>query len=378
MRLLSVEPTPSPNVMKLTVSESLPQGVQRNYTSEEADKAPAFIRRMLDIEGVKGVFHTADFIALERAGSGKWESILADASRLFENAEGAAELLKVTGEAGAFGEANVFVQMFRGIPMQIRVKAGGEEARIAMPERFVNAATEAGAASPNLIKERQLVEFGVRYGELKEIAEDVCKELEASYDEDRLRSMVQQILEKSVQAPEPPKPLSPEELRAKLDDADWKVRYAALERMKPEADDLPLLVKALRDEHYSVRRLAVVYIGGLKDADSGEVLKLLYEAMRDSSAAVRRTAGDALSDIGDPAATPEMAAALRDPSKIVRWRAARFLYEVGEDSALEALREAVSDPEFEVSLQARMAVERIERGESAAGTVWQQMARRDT
>ncbi|MED4958692.1 virulence factor, partial [Paenibacillus macerans] len=44
---------------------------------------------------------------------------------------------------------------------------------------------------------------------------------------------------------------------------------------------------------------------------------------------------------------------------------------------LEALRAAADDPEFEVGLQARMAVERIESGEQAAGTVWQQMANRD-
>ena len=84
-----------------------------------------------------------------------------------------------------------------------------------------------------------------------------------------------------------------------------------------------------------------------------------------------------MSDIGDPAATGPMIEALQDKSKLVRWRAARFLYEAGTDEALEALRAAADDPEFEVGLQARMAVERIESGEQAAGTVWQQMAKRD-
>ncbi|MNI69540.1 hypothetical protein D3C73_1252920 [compost metagenome] len=106
-------------------------------------------------------------------------------------------------------------------------------------------------------------------------------------------------------------------------------------------------------------------------------MELLCNALRDSSAAVRRTAGDTLSDIGDPAATGPMIAALQDSSKLVRWRAARFLYEAGTDDALDPLRIASDDLEFEVSLQARMAVERIESGEAAAGTVWQQMAKRD-
>ena len=68
---------------------------------------------------------------------------------------------------------------------------------------------------------------------------------------------------------------------------------------------------------------------------------------------------------------------LTDKSKLVRWRAARFLYEVGTEEAEQALRLAAEDPEFEVSLQAKMALERIESGEQAAGTVWQQMAGRN-
>ncbi|HZG14339.1 MAG TPA: HEAT repeat domain-containing protein, partial [Candidatus Bathyarchaeia archaeon] len=88
-------------------------------------------------------------------------------------------------------------------------------------------------------------------------------------------------------------------------------------------------------------------------------------------------AGDALSDIGDPKAILPMIEALQDQSKLVRWRAARFLFEQGDETALPALEEAQFDPEFEVSLQAKMALERIERGEEASGTVWQQMTRRN-
>ena len=57
-----------------------------------------------------------------------------------------------------------------------------------------------------------------------------------------------------------------------------------------------------------------------------------------------------------------MIRALKDKSKIVRWRAAMFLYEVGDENALPALKEAEDDPEFEVALQIKMAIERIEGG----------------
>jgi HEAT repeat protein len=72
-----------------------------------------------------------------------------------------------------------------------------------------------------------------------------------------------------------------------------------------------------------------------------------------------------------------MIKALRDPSKIVRWRAARFLYEVGDETAIPALREAQDEPEFEIRMQLKLALERIEGGEAAVGSVWQQMTQRD-
>jgi len=122
-----------------------------------------------------------------------------------------------------------------------------------------------------------------------------------------------------------------------------------------------------------VRRIAVVLLGDLR---SPEALPHLFTALRDSSPAVRRTAGDTLSDLGDPAAIGPMTEALSDPNKLVRWRAARFMYEVGDESAIPALeRLAASEPEFEVRLQAEMAIARIRSGEEAAGTVWQQMTR---
>ena len=102
-------------------------------------------------------------------------------------------------------------------------------------------------------------------------------------------------------------------------------------------------------------------------------------ALKDKTVTVRRTAGDCLSDLGFPEATGKVMEALQDPSKLVRWRAAMFLFEVGDDFALPALKAAENDPEFEVSMQIKMAIERIEGGQKAKGSVWKQMteARKD-
>jgi HEAT repeat protein len=88
---------------------------------------------------------------------------------------------------------------------------------------------------------------------------------------------------------------------------------------------------------------------------------------------VRRSAGDALTDLGDRRAIGPMVETLKDPNKLVRWRASRFLYELGDESALPALREAQDDREFEVAMQIRQAIERIESGKVGQGPVWKQM-----
>lgn len=376
MKIKFIEPTPSPNSMKLHLDESLEPGIRKTYTLENERSAPAWIREMLHIEGVKSVFHTLDFVALERKGNADWSAILGEVQERFgqEGVQNAA----LEDEAGAgehFGEAEVLVQFFRGIPMQIRVKSGMEEERLALSQRFTDAVMEVAATT--MIKERKLKDYGVRYGELKDIAKEVEQELEAAFPEERLKQVVAQAIAhgaSSEEFEEQRRELTDEELEEAMNSSDWRVRYAALDGMTPTEKHLPLLRQALHDEKMQTRRLAVVYLGDIR---TPEAMELLYEALKDSSPTVRRTAGDTLSDIGDPATTPAMQALLKDTSKIVRWRAARFLYEVGTEDARDALKEAVDDPEFEVSLQARMALERIESGEQAAGTVWQQMAKRN-
>jgi hypothetical protein len=380
MKIISIEPTPSPNSMKLNMDESLPTGVRMTYSKTNNANAPEAIRELIAVQGVTSIFHTADFVAVDRNPKGDWQFILAKAREIFGEAQPSAEAGLPPEQAAmepAFGEAQVLVQMFRGIPLQVRVRAGAEEVRLAMPERFTGAAVRAGTASPNLIKERKLEELGVRYGELKDIAGEVVQELDASYDDARVESLVSLAMRETTDNP-------PAEVTAggidasaaaeQLRNSDWKLRYAALQKIQPSLETLPLLVHALQDENTSIRRLATVYLGDIKEP---EVLPYLYRALEDDTPSVRRTAGDTLSDIGDPAAIPAMAKALKDRNKLVRWRAARFLYEVGDDSVIDSLRAAVDDPEFEVRMQVKIALERIEGGHAAEGSVWQQMTRRN-
>lgn len=377
MKLISIEPTPSPNSMKLNVDEMLPRGRRLAYKANEASDAPELLQQLLQIKGVRSLFRTADFIALDRMPGADWAAILAEAGQLLQKDKAEGEQADGgMGHSASYGEAQVLVQMYRGIPMQVRVRMGDSEVRSALPPQFAEAVGL--AAGSGMIRERMLEEFGVRYGDPDDIAAEIVRELEASYTRERLAALIQAAIEQGNEAGKEgaapavvrPAPLTFKEAMEQFASSDWQVRYAALERYVSSLEGLPLLAAAVKDENTSIRRLAVVYLGDLR---APEALPYLFIALRDSSTSVRRTAGDTLSDLGDPAAIGPMIESLRDKNKLVRWRAARFLYEAGDESAVFALREAAKDSEFEIQLQAQMALERIERGEEAAGSVWQQM-----
>lgn len=369
MKIKAIEPTPSPNTMKVILAEELPMGKSHNYKKGQAEGAPSVIQAILEIEGIKGVYHVADFLAVERNAKFDWKELLLQVRTAFGE-DAAAE-----GENGPkidehFGEVNVLVQMYKGIPMQVKLTDGSEEKRFGLPEQFVKAIAYAQNPDDNVVVVRKWKEFGVRYGELDEIGKDVVEELLAAYPENRLKTLVE-----LANNPEQKAGIKGKEriklTVADLDADDWRIRYQRLEQMDdPSVEDLPILEKALHDEKASIRRLATVYLGMIEDQ---AVLPLLYIALKDKTVTVRRTAGDCLSDLGFAEAAPEVMQALQDQSKLVRWRAAMFLYEVGDETALSALKKAEDDPEFEVSLQVKLAIARIEHGEEAKGSVWKQM-----
>ncbi len=369
MRIVAIEPTPSPNTMKVILNEELPAGKSNNYKKDTIDTAPTIIKEVLNIEGVKGVYHVADFLAVERNAKYDWPGILAQVRTIFGESVEETQPNQMTSGKG-FGEVKVQIQVFKGIPIQIKANSELEEKRWAMPKVFIEAFQQAQLMDDNAVLIRKWSEYGNRYGELEQIGKEVLDELIALYPEERLAELVAEAKTVIKQA-DNVKVQRRKLTEADLEQEDWKARFQALDQMDdPELVDLPLLDKALQDEKASIRRLAVVYLGMIEDTS---VLPYLYKGLKDKSVTVRRTAGDCLSDLGFPEAEPAMIEALADSSKLVRWRAAMFLYEVGGEKALPALRKAETDEEFEVALQAKMAIERIENGDEALGSVWKQM-----
>ncbi|ADH99587.1 virulence factor [Salisediminibacterium selenitireducens] len=368
MKIKTIEPTPSPNTMKVILNESLPSGTANNYKSDEKNKAPEPITSILAIEGVTGVYHVADFLAIERHPKTDWKTILASVRMVFGDDSDADE-----GNGHQidehFGEVTVQVQEFKGIPMQVKIQSADEEHRTGLSERFIHAVAEATMPDDNVVMERKWKEKRARYGELDEVAKAVAEEIEATYSDERIAELIEYAKNPDVAA----RSAESKWIKVTTDmfqKEDWKDRFALLEQMNPELEDLEVLDMALHDDNASIRRLAVVYLSMLEDE---KVIPYLEKAMSDRSVSVRRTAGDGFSDIGSKSGIPVMIKALQDKSKLVRWRAAMFLYEEGDESAISALKDAEDDPEFEVALQAKMARARIEGGEEAKGSVWKQM-----
>lgn len=372
MKIITIEPTPSPNSMKIVVSEKLSEGESYNYRKDEIDQAPELIKSLLAIRGVRGIYHVLDFLAVERVANVKWEPILEEIEHVFSGGKQESTIEEKEEQPlvpELYGEVYVHIQTYKEIPLQIRVFDTESEIRVGLPDRFIMAMkiVETGEVE-NYILLRKWNDYGIRYGEKHEIGQEVLDEIEAAYPRERLQQLVEQA---SDEESTPEEQLLVYPTLEEFSVPEWETRFQLLDQMPdPRIADIPLLEQALEDEKMSIRRLATVYLGMIEDE---KVIPSIEKALQDKSWAVRRTAGDCMSDLGFQGFERVAIQLLQDKNKLVRWRAAMFLYETGTEQALPALREAENDEEFEVKLQVKMALARIEEGEAAQGSIWKQM-----
>ena len=377
MKLLSIETTPNPNSMKLNLDETLAKGVAITYTHVNRADCPAYIDKILAIPGVSSVFRVEDFMAIQRKPTAGWEDILSQARAVLEYASLNNAKPEPAGTSDKeWREVTVSVQYFRDLPMLVKVSSGSETTRLPLPERFGQAVERAMGASENMLMERRWIDEGMRYGQLRDVGEAVVDEISAVYDEKKLRELVERAYHPNLHEKVEATGEEQGALVRAFESPRWEERFAALKELgrnttaQIDSQALSLIIRATKDPKMSIRRLAVVFLGLIK---TPEVLAPLCEALKDEAVGVRRSAGDALTDLGDRQAIGPMVETLKDPNKLVRWRASRFLYELGDESALPALREAQGDREFEVAMQIRQAIERIESGKVGQGSVWRQM-----
>jgi hypothetical protein len=369
MLLKSVETTPNPNSMKLNMGEDL--GAAVTYTAENKVDCPNFVTELLEIAGLQSVFVCHDFLTLNKDPRADWRKILEEATALLGGESGDGVSIQAQRKAAEKdGQTQVFVQTFRGIPIQIKAVDSEGETRISLGDRFNEAAqfiqTETGA---DYLKERYWADHGVRYGTRSEVASEVAEEIQGTFDEGTLEQARDQALGKLAATS-----VSIDTLKEWLQDQDWHRRLKAVQELSPSEETLSLLALAVKDANPQVRRLAAAALGATGSAKAIE--PLCVALLNDQSVGVRRTAGDALSDIGDAAAQPAICRSLRDANKLVRWRAARFLSDIGTQEALPFLEQAADDPEFEVRLEIESARQRIRGGSEGLGPAWRRIVER--
>lgn len=370
MEIVRVEPTPSPNTMKIVLSFKKEDRSSNTYT-EVNDHNPEFINRILQLDGIKSVFHVMDFIAVDKRPKKNWDTLLKDVTAAISGSDQEGDFAENQVNEH-FGEVKAEVLKFKGIPYQIKLTTQDEEKRKQLPEIYIDSMLKATKDSDNVVFLRKWEDLGVRYGEVEEVLATVQEEILALYPKEKLEALVEEALTSDITIPE--KQFVHVDKETFEQEDDWKVKLRMLNDFPtPTEDDYPLLDVALNDEKPQVRRMAIVLLGMI---ESKETLPYLYKGMKDKVVSVRRTAGDCLSDLGFKEALPVMIEALEDPQKIVRWRAAMFIFDEGDETALEALKKRQDDPAFDVKLQVQMAIERIENGEEALGSVWKQMANR--
>ena len=361
MKLVAIEPTPSPNNLKIIVDPPF-EGRGTTYDKASTD-APTIIQEIVGLRGVKSVYAVSDFLAVERHPKHDWHDVMNEIRRAFGEQ---VEEVESTQMDTDYEPVHVSVQFVLDVPMQLKLVKGDEEKRIGLSKRFVDAAMEVQAQVKNVIQDRRWVEQAPRYGELDEVSIVAQEELEAAYPQERVERIVARAFGREADF---------EANSNHLQSDNWKDRMAFLDELDIQDENMVYFRRALEDSVMAIRRQAVVMIGMFEERRE-EYVTYIEQALVDASPIVRRTAGDTVSDWALPQSQPSMIEALKDKNKLVRWRAARFLFDCGDERAVSALTVAEQDREFEVSLQARLAKERITSGETALGTVWQQISNR--
>jgi deoxyhypusine monooxygenase len=105
----------------------------------------------------------------------------------------------------------------------------------------------------------------------------------------------------------------------------------------------------------------------LRGANSDEAVSIIGEAFNDSSALLKHELAYVLGQMGRDSAIPILTAVLQDlqQESIVRHEAAEGLGAIGNPESLKVLRQYLNDPSPAVSETCEIAIDRIERGETA-------------
>ncbi|AOV07681.1 NifU N-terminal domain-containing protein [Sporosarcina ureilytica] len=85
MKITSIERTPNPNSMRIVFDTELPAGTSYNYKKSDADNAIEPAASLLKVNGVEGIYHVMNFMAVERSGDVDWDVIIPEIEKAIDN-----------------------------------------------------------------------------------------------------------------------------------------------------------------------------------------------------------------------------------------------------------------------------------------------------
>jgi hypothetical protein len=369
----------------------------------------------LEINGIESVYAMATALTINKKASAKWEQILplvlktlgADSAEIAQQLATAATTTSTTAEtstatSATSGQVRIRMQISNKIPIQIEaIGFLGTVQRMKLSQPKFQDHMELLMQKDlgiDFFAGRKWVDRGIRYlltendddddststaistitdsspnyqerVDLELALQAEVAEVDAAYSPERLEAIVADILgEKNIWQQQPTISTSIQEL-----DLETVDHYCDLAE-KGDMEALSILANFVSSSKAkkSARRNALAFLGGTGGGTttSENVADLVFHAIvsalqNEKNPAMRRTAGDALSDLGDSRAVPFAVKALEDDrSKLVQWRAARVIGELGDANDIVAvLKQALFSSNkkyaFEVAFEIKDALRKV-------------------
>lgn len=418
-----IESTPNPSsfIIKLSAPlaglEDMAGSLQGRTYSTVTLLTPTEIAEILRIDGIEEVYCMATALTINKKASAKWDILLplvtvalgVDKDQQLVLLQGLlTSSSKDTTAATSSGQVRIRLQISNKIPIQIEAIGHlGTAKRMKLPPKFQEHMQVMVDDGIDFFAGRKWVDRGVRYLEMSDdialeetaqedlelmtVLQEELEEVNAAYSKERLAAIVAESLGKVVPAPAAS--------YDSLTNADLNLesveRYCDLaEQGSEEALTVLANFVASHEGSLAARRNALAYLGGTAagSASTAITTDLVFSAVasalqNEKNPTMRRTAGDALSDLGNARAVPCAVKALGDKSKLVQWRAARILGELGDSMDIVAVLKQASfssDYAFEVAFEIKDAMRKVRArvqnkdsgingGGPATGPMWKQI-----
>ena len=441
MSVSGIESTPNPSSFLLRLSSPI-EGVEgvsalrgKTFSTITSSNGPTCtsLNEILRIDGIESLYVMSETITVSKHPTTKWEVVLP----LIIDALGGADddsvllmgLLSATSSATtksnpaatstAVGQVQVRMQISNKVPIQLEaIGCMGTRKRAKLPQRFADAMSKLLEVKDNdFFASRKWMDRGIRYlpekqedtttsnndfelekHDIESVLKAELEEVEAAYPPHRLDAI---IATKSSSIPPTTSTATTREFDYKeldLEAVDQLCDIAEQEQKQDGAageEALQTLARfvASHEGLLAARRNALAFLGSTGDRTPSSPLSgeqdIVFDAIVSSldyekSPAMRRTAGDALSDLGNARAVPYAVKALQnDRSKLVRWRAARIIGELAspEEEIIAVLNQSsLDETAFEVAFELKDALRKVEArlnstngNGSKSGPIWKQI-----